>query len=262
MRRLSLFLIALCGLITLLGATPRPSAEADSLFLQKDYVGATKAYEALIQTEGSTVSRLFNLGNSYYQQGQLGQAMLAYERAQLLDPRDQGLREVRSFLARKTVDKLPAPDGWLRQLGDSLAYALPLSAWLILCPLFFIGSLVGWVIFSLSETPRLRRLSFYPAVVTLGLSLLSGALIAHWLSAPKIASERAVIVLPEVSLYAEPNTESTLVTKLHEGARLQLLGKKTGGFALVELADGRRAWIAERTLETIAPLPSPASSRH
>ena len=106
MRRLSLFLIALCGLITLLGATPRPSAEADSLFLQKDYVGATKAYEALIQAEGSTVSRLFNLGNSYYQQGQLGQAMLAYERAQLLDPRDQELREVRSFLARKTVDKL------------------------------------------------------------------------------------------------------------------------------------------------------------
>ena len=260
MRRLSLFLIALCGLITLLEATPRPSTEADSLFLQKDYVGATKAYEALIQAEGSTVSRLFNLGNSYYQQGQLGQAMLAYERAQLLDPRDQGLREVRSFLARKTVDKLPAPDGWLRQLGDSLAYALPLSAWLILCPFFFIGSLVGWVIFALSETPRLRRLSFYPAVVTLGLSLLSGALIAHWLSAPKIASERAVIVLPEVSLYAEPNTASTLVTKLHEGARLQLLGKKTGGFVQVELADGRRAWLAERTLETIAPLPSPAPS--
>lgn len=255
MRRLSLFLLALCFPLLSLLAASSPAAEADSLFAQKNYVAASAAYASLIQDQGVSVNRLFNLGNSYYQQGQLGRAMLAYERAQLLDPRDKALREVRAFLARKTVDRLPAPDGWVRQTGDAVAYALPFGVWAVLCPLFFALSLAGWVIFALSETPRLKRLSFYPALASLGLFLLSGALLAHWLYGPRLAEDRAVVLLPEVSVYAEPNEGAAEVTKLHEGARIQLLGKSYGSFERMELPDGQHGWIARRTLETIAPIP-------
>lgn len=255
MRRLSLLLLALCSLLGSLGATSPASTLADSLFQRKDYVESSRAYEALIQAEGPTVARLFNLGNSYYQQGQLGRAILAYERAQLLDPRNKDLREVRDFAVRKTVDKLLSPEGWVRQLGDSIAYALPLSAWLVLCPLLLALSLAGWVVFALSSDPRLRRLTFYPALASLALSLVAGALIAHWLYAPQLAEQRVVILLPEVAVYAEPHESATPVTKLHEGSRLALRGQESGDYLRVELPDGQAGWIARRALERIAPLP-------
>lgn len=255
MRRFGLFLLCWFLGLPLLSASPLPAVSPDSLFARHDYVEASNAYEQLLQQEGPTVARLFNLGNSYYQQGQLGRAMLAYERAQLLDPRDATLRDVRSFLSRKTVDKLPSPEGWLRPIGDRIAYALPLVGWLVLTPLFFALSLIGWVLFALSREPRSRKLTFYSALGSLLLFLGAGLMLLHWTSGPMLAEGRGVILLPEVEAYAQPSTASSKLTKLHEGARIELLAPPKDGLCRIRLADGRTAWIASHAIEAIAPLP-------
>lgn len=253
MRHLSLLLIALCSLFSLAQASDVP--HPDSLFRAKQYSQASRAYEALLQQEGVTRARLANLGNSYYQEGQLGRAILAYQRALLLDPRDSELRETLTFLSRKTVDRLPAPEGWVRQLGDRLAYAAPLSLWLLLAPLFFALSLTGWVFFALSRQPQTRRLTFYGALASLALSAFSLALVLHWTSIWDQAARSAVLLLPESQVYATPSTDASVLLKLHEGTRLQLTGKTEAGLQQVELADGRRGWIASHALEALAPLP-------
>lgn len=258
MRRLSLFLLAVLGSLTLVGATsPATTASPDSLFAAKRYSEASQAYEALLQQSAPTVSALANLGNSYYQEGQLGRAVLSYERALLLDPRNAEAQEVSAFLQRKTVDRLPSPESWLRQAGDRLAYAAPLTLWLVLCPLALGLSLAGWVVFALSREPRTRRLSFYGALVALAPALLSLALILHWTSAPRYAEARAVLLLPERALYSDPSASSQEVMKLHEGTRVLLTGKEQNGWRQVQLPDGRQGWLEGHTLEAVAPLPYP-----
>lgn len=256
MRPLSLWLYALCSLLASFSlAVASPSSSPDSLFQAGRYSQASAAYEEHLKQDGATRAGLANLGNSYYQEGQLGRAILAYERARLLDPRSQDLRQVLDYLTRKTVDRLPSPTSWLRQTGDRLAYVAPLSLWLVLAPLFFALSLAGWVLFALSRQPRTRRLTFYGALASLAIALLSLALVLHWRAIFTEAERQAVLLLPESSIYAEPSAESTVLIKLHEGAGLELAGQTKDGFQPVTLPDGRPGWIASHALEALAPLP-------
>ena len=62
---------------------------ANTLYINGDYVGAAAFYEAIVD-KGYISGRLFyNLGNAYFKAGELGRAVLNYNRAQKLMPYDK-----------------------------------------------------------------------------------------------------------------------------------------------------------------------------
>ncbi len=79
-----------------------PFEEANQRFKSGDFVGAAAAYEKLLADEGPRASVYFNLGNCYQSLKKYGPAILAYERARLLTPRDPDLL-ANLALARKAV---------------------------------------------------------------------------------------------------------------------------------------------------------------
>lgn len=56
-----------------------------------DHAAAAAAFERSIEQAGWASSTLLDLGNAYAGTGQRGRAILAYERAQLLSPRDPAI---------------------------------------------------------------------------------------------------------------------------------------------------------------------------
>jgi len=226
-------------------------SSVDSLFSKGDYRGATTALEALIEGEGATSSRYANLGNCYYQLGDLGHAMLCYERAHLLDPRDAQVNALRSFLMKKTIDKLPDAESWFSATGGAIAYALPLPVLLALALLFFVGFVGSVVTFALSRRRDHKRITFYSGLVSLILSLFTGALILHWVYAEHQAKTKAVITQPEVNVYRSPSQKSEVTNQLHEGTRIRLVGQPVGAYQQFVLSDGRAGWLL---LSAIEPL--------
>ena len=236
--------------LLLISAIRLSAAESsvDSLFSKGDYRGATTALEALIEGEGATSSRYANLGNCYYQ---LGDAMLSYERAHLLDPRDAQVNALRSFLMKKTIDKLPDAESWFSATGGAIAYALPLPVLLALALLFFVGFVGSVVTFALSRRRDHKRITFYSGLVSLILSLFTGALILHWVYAEHQAKTKAVITQPEVNVYRSPSQKSEVTNQLHEGTRIRLVGQPVGAYQQFVLSDGRGGWLL---LSAIEPL--------
>ena len=86
----------------IIGYSPTSSSEANQQFKSGDFAGAAAAYEKIIAAEGPRASVYYNLGNSYQQLKQYGPAILAYERARLLTPRDPDLL-ANLALARKAA---------------------------------------------------------------------------------------------------------------------------------------------------------------
>ncbi len=100
MYRLVIFLYLWCAV----GMHAEESFEsANASFHAGDFSKAAAIYQKLIDQQGTSAPLLYNLGNSQFQLGEHGRAILAYERAKLLSPRDPALHANLS-LARKAVN--------------------------------------------------------------------------------------------------------------------------------------------------------------
>ena len=246
-RTILLAFLCLCSVLRL-GAVEQT---IDSLFASRHYHEAAVALEQQIQTSGESATRYANLGNCYYMLGDLGHAVLNYERATLLDPRDEAIATARMVLMKKTVDKLPDAESWFTLTGAKLAYALPLPLLLALSLVLFSLVVGSCVAFALGQTSRGKRVSFYTGLVSLLLTLFVGALILHWVYATHSATEKAVIIQPEVNIYTSPSSRAGIKTQLHEGTRLRLIGAPVGEFQQFTLGDGTEGWIASEAIEPI-----------
>lgn len=246
-RTILLAFLCLCSVLRL-GAVEQT---IDSLFASRHYHEAAVALEQQIQTSGESATRYANLGNCYYMLGDLGHAVLSYERATLLDPRDEAIATARTVLMKKTVDKLPDAESWFTLTGAKLAYALPLPLLLALSLVLFSLVVGSGVAFALGQTSRGKRVSFYTGLVSLLLTLFVGALILHWIYATHAATEKAVIIQPEVDIHTSPSGRASVKTQLHEGTRLRLIGAPVGEFQQFTLGDGTEGWITSEAIEPI-----------
>jgi tetratricopeptide (TPR) repeat protein len=90
---------------------------ANRLYENGRYAEAAQTYEQLVAggVQDSTV--FYNLGNAYYQQGNFGHAILNYERAQRLAPRDADVQTNLALAREKIVDQYGEDDALLNQLA-------------------------------------------------------------------------------------------------------------------------------------------------
>ena len=65
----------------------------DSAYAADNFVLARELYTEAMKTGGSSAVLFYNLGNAYYRQGNLGKAIVNYERALKLDPTNADARE-------------------------------------------------------------------------------------------------------------------------------------------------------------------------
>ena len=150
---ISLLLLA-CLATTAWWMMPRPGADtevltvAQSLYLAGHYAEAAQIYEQLAAQGVQDSGLFYNLGNAYYQLGDVAQALVSYERAAQLDPRDPDVR-ANLTLARSQVAGAPPAggDGPLASLANLTAgwltlnetALLALGAWFLLALLLLVG---------------------------------------------------------------------------------------------------------------------------
>ncbi|MEN8200154.1 MAG: hypothetical protein ABFR63_08790 [Thermodesulfobacteriota bacterium] len=213
--------------------------EAASAYSRGDYQAAIRGFEALAG-DGLSSSLLYNLANSYAQDGQVGRGVLNYERALRLAPGDSDIRGNLELLRKENglfQEELP--------YGKRFAGLLGLNQWTVLVLVAFAGCGVILLL------PAAYTLKKRQRAVALGLCLvllataITGAVMSygHW--------HKGVVVIADARLRMSPFESAASIGAIQEG-RLLRPGKTHNNYVLVEDETGRSGWLVRDGFELIA----------
>ena len=253
-KNMSKMLIILCLLLCGSGlAAQNLSAplRADSLMIKGNYQQAAAAYEQIIAKQPTSPS-CYNLASCYMQQHQYPMAILWYERALWLNPRNADARRWLQVCQQKAaLTYAPAPHMFFVVWTEVLLSRFS--------PTFFAWAAVGLLLLAiflwkfLRAKPVRRRVGSTLWIVGSMLLLvvvLNVLAVASW---TKRGRRATAVVLSETPLRPTPSTLQASKVKVQPGATLKVLQRQEEDrWLYVELPDERtKGWVDSKHVEEV-----------
>jgi tetratricopeptide (TPR) repeat protein len=225
--------------------------EANALYKAGRYQEAAVRYQGLVTAGFESGALHYNLGNAFFRAGELGRAVLSYERARRLLPRDPDVRANLRFAHRQTGANAAAapasPPLWLRltvplafratagelALATSVAYA---AAMLLLTLRLFL--------------PAWRQALGRAAVAAGVLVVFAGTACGVRLVEEHLRTAAVIVRAGDVPVRFEPSDTGTVHFTLPEGALVRVLAERDS-WHQVARTDGRRGWIEADAVEAL-----------
>ena len=226
-------------------------AEADSAYIQGDYLTAISIYEWVIENQGVNATLYMNLGNCWLKRDEIAKAILYYERAYLLDPSDPDVRFNLELARTKTVDKVSAVNQlFITVWFKKLLAVLDVNEWAVMTIILFALTilLVGVLLFS--KKSGMRKISFSFSVFFLLLSILSFIFATTQMGNIR-NRDTAIIMSPSVTVKSTPTSSGTDLFIIHEGRKVQILDSSMKEWVEIRLEDGNTGWVPVNVMEII-----------
>lgn len=223
---------------------------ADQLYLSGDYSGAREEYLKIINSGYESAALYYNAGNSCYKLGQIPSAILFYERALLISPRDEDIRFNLNLANQLVIDKInPVSEFFVKRWIKSLASSTSVNTWAILSLIAFI--VLAGVLVILYAT---RGSKYRQALITAGILI-----ILIWITSLTFTvmqdqrinhGNHAIVFAPTITAKSSPDNGGTDLFVLHEGLKIRITDQ-VGTWIRIRLADGNEAWIPSSSVERI-----------
>ncbi len=234
-----------------------PQSSPDSLVLQgnkhymnREYDLAASSYAKVINQGFESGELYYNLGNAYYKQDFLARAILCYERALLLKPGDEDIRQNLALANARIIDKIdPIPDFFLARWVKSVPWLFSPDRWAIISLVLFVLALGAFLGFVMSHGYTMKRVAFATGILLAVLSLTG--MLSMWNRAKQLTqSGSAIIMTSSVNAKSSPDEQSTNIFVLHEGTKVMLLDS-VQNWKEIRIADGNKGWVLKEALEEI-----------
>jgi hypothetical protein len=223
---------------------PRDSQAATSL-----YGKAILRFERLIREGGIENGKLYyNVGNAWFRMNDLGRAILNYRRALELTPHDANLARNLAYARQLCTDRIEVSNRrkvleiflfWHRDLTARTKAALfgwsVVLAWLCLGANLFRPAPYLW-----------RTAAGTGALAVLMLGSLVVEARAHNSAIPGVVLAQEVVARKGDGVNYDPSFQDPL----HAGTEFTLVESRPG-WRLVELGDGRKCWLPEKSVELV-----------
>jgi len=199
-------------------------------------LGAGAAWQHLVSGEVAEAHAFVEIGQRALAGGDRGAAVLAFERAEALAPRDAFVRSI-----RKTAD--------VGDPGPALTRVLRLVTsreWLAIASASAWGSGIALAILILRKRRPGKGAPGWVALSAGGVCVLATAALVE----PR-AYPRAVVIGADVRVRVAPYATAAAESSLASGA-IVVTGPEFGAFRKVRTSDGATGWIAGRSLESVA----------
>ena len=218
--------------------------EANQAYKNDQFQQASGGYIRLIENGHENGHLYYNLGNTYFRLGDIGRAILYFERARLLIPRDGDLSFNHSHVRNQTQDaSIDFQSSSLNNflgLGGLNRYEV-FFGFILLNVLFFTLLCVRLFI----KTEWTYYLSIFLAIL-IGIGVCTTAL--KWYAWS--TDYRAVVLAEEVVVQAGPDSRDTVLFKLHAGTIVQV-ERVENDWTLLQLSKDKRGWAESNHLERI-----------
>ncbi|MDY6967455.1 MAG: SH3 domain-containing protein [Spirochaetota bacterium] len=218
--------------------------KSNKLFKENRYSEAIKSYLELIESGQRSGHLYYNLGNAYFHLNMIGHTILYYEKAYLLIPRDADLNYNLRYARQQTKDITEETQSfismtffWLNSvtLGETIL-------------IFIIINVIFWT-FLILRLYFKEEWSYYLLIILLIVWILSGASLG--LKYYKVQLDNRAVILPkEINVLSGPDSNDTILFKLHAGT-IVYLERDEDNWRLISLPDKKRGWVKSDSLGII-----------
>lgn len=228
-------------------------AMADSAYNEKDYISAIGLYMTEIDSVGPSSDLFYNIGNCYYRTGAIGKAVVAYERALKLNPRNKDAATNLDFINSRLVDRPGERGTFIVNMLNSASDVISANGWAWIGAFCFILAAGGVLLYFFANGVMARKTGFFGGAAMLLLSIISVSM-SVIASRAMTSRDRAVVIVPSAILSTTPRTPSTQAEEammLHEGAVVTIVDSVTvattdsipAKWFQVDFDNTHRAWI-------------------
>ncbi|MFA6636385.1 MAG: tetratricopeptide repeat protein [Candidatus Omnitrophota bacterium] len=211
-----------------------------------DYSRAIAEYEKARFSDKVSAALYYNLAGAYFKSGDVGRAVLNYERALRLAPRDPDIAANYAFARSMVTGKEPLKRGFFAwrpvRLYSGFFTVNEITA--MTSGLFF---LLFVIIAAAVVSERSRAIARGAAIFLTVIIVFNSAIIFH-----KVKDERsyAVTVVPSLDVLFGPFDSATKFFTLHEGNGVTILETKDLWYR-VRRPDGMAGWVRQSGIERI-----------
>lgn len=251
-RPFSIFILTLASFVSAAAhaASEAPQTafyRANALYAEGQYADAARAYEELAAAGYDGGALRFNLGNAYFKSGDIGRALLNFERAATWIPGDPDLEANLSYLrsltgAEACRDTLPARTLFpLAARADTWSLAVWATA---LATLSFLAlAAARWF--------DHRRRVFYGVAAVTGIAwLVTVASLGYRVATVERGARLVVLAAEESAVRFEPASDGTVHFSVPQGTVLSRTDVRRD-WTQVARCDGRRGWIESVKVEAL-----------
>ncbi|PKB42845.1 SH3 domain-containing protein [Cellulophaga sp. RHA19] len=245
-----LFILVLC--VSFLGYSQNNDLfkKATEAYNNGKYDAAIKDYLQIIENGKHSPELYYNLGNSYYKLNKVAPSIYYYEKALLLKPNDNEIKNNLGYAKNMTLDVInPLPVTTLKTMYNKVVGYFNFDQWAYLSVVLIILFVIFYIAFKFFNYSTKKRISFILSITCLVLSLI--AIAAAYLNFSDFKQNRPAIVFNEESLVLEePNTRSKEIFRLHEGTKVFVLDELKQYYK-IKLVDGKTGWISSEEIKEI-----------
>ncbi len=223
--------------------------EANQAYRQAKYSEAIKKYEQI--AEGNMSGEVFyNLGNAYYKSGNIGKAILNYERATKWLANDDDVRHNLQLANLMITDRIePAPKLFIWEWWDAIKSAFTLTGITWLAYMFFVLVIGTVIITMLAPSYAWRRTAFFAGSISSLLFIFSITVFVAKLDSLQ-RSDDAIVIANITTIKNSPDMNSTDAFVLHSGIKVSIIDK-VNTWCKIRLADGKVGWMEQTSAEII-----------
>ena len=250
-------ILAVCGVASSAqGLVESATAEYNN----DKYAKALELYLQAATEEGTSSDLFYNIGNTYYRMGDLGNAVLYYERALVLNPSNEDAEINLEFVNSKIQTRLSEEKSFVVHVIDTFIESLTSNEWATIASITFVLLIAGILLYVFSSVVTLRKVGFFGGGVMLVVSFVS--LISAFTVKSRVeAHDKAVVLSPSVTLSTVPRipkgkaeeafilTAGNKVTVVDSVENIN--GEKAEMWYEVKADDTHRAWLKKEHVERI-----------
>lgn len=254
-------IIAIClSLLCLTASAANLAQQADSAYNREAYSDAIRLYTESINNEGVSSNILYNLGNAYYRDNQLGKAIICYERALTLDPSNNEAAINLNFVKTRIEDAPEDDSSFLSNVHKQIVSTFSPDAWAWIALALFIILLGTIAAYIFSGNVTVRKFGFFGAIVMVFVFIYIIA-IAYQTAGAYRNHESAIVIVPTTNLSSAPRSsrsDKEKVVPIHEGTRIEILDSlstpddpNVGKWYDVKINNSSRGWLNASDVERI-----------
>lgn len=224
--------------------------KANQAYIEESYQEAILLYEQILDLEWESAYLYYNLGNTYFKEGNTGKAILNYEKALRISPNNEAIRHNLALAGQQIADRIePLPQLFFLDWRDAFVRLQAVDGWAkttIVC-IVLLSISVG--LFFVVRKKWQKKLGFAAALVLLLCTIL-GFYAAGRQYYNLHQKQEAIVMMPRLTAKSAPGERGIDLFLIHEGTKVEVTDSLWDWYE-VRLANGNIGWVKSSGVEEI-----------